>query len=118
MQIKHIIIFVMYGLVCFVGSLLFVQCESKKAQKEIDKAHNEIEHVQGELDAIRAENTAMRDTLSRVHVAVEHVINDTQNIIEVTNERNEEINDLPGDWLQCELPDGVQDMFANYCHED
>lgn len=118
MQIKHIIILVMYGLVCFVGSLLFVQCESKKAQREIDKAHNEIEHVQGELDAIRAENTAMRDTLSRVHVAVEHVINDTQNIIEVTNERNEEINDLPSDWLQCELPDGVQDMFANYCHED
>ena len=108
----------MYGLVCFVGSLLFVQCESKMSQKAIDLAHSEAAQAQGELQAIREENAAMRDTLSRVHVAVEKVINDTQNIIEVTNERNEEIDNLPSDWLQCELPDGVQDMFADYCHED
>lgn len=119
MQIKHIVILVVYGLVCFIGSLAFVQCESRQAQKAVDLAHSETAAAKGELEAVKAENVAMREIMAKANTAVEHAAVAVQNAKEKADEReNILISDTPADWLQCELPSSVQDMFSDYCAGD
>lgn len=116
MQIKHVVILVVYGFVCFAGSLAFVQCKSRQAQKAVDLAHSETEKTKGELQAVQAENAAMREILAKANTALEHAAVVVQDAKEKADEReNILVNDTPPDWLMCELPSSVQDMFADYC---
>lgn len=116
MQIKHVIFLILYGVICFGTSLAFIQCESKQAQKAVDLAHSETAAIQSELTAVKAENVAMREILAKANTAVEHAAAAVQTAKEKADEReNVLITDTPNDWLQCELPSSVQNMFADYC---
>lgn len=118
MQIKHIIIIVAYGLICFVGSLAFVQCSEKAAQKAVKKAENEAFAAKAYLDMAVAENVRLNENMAKYDDVLKQAFTAIEKAYESHGKRIEEIHDLPTDWLQCELPTGVQDVFAEYCYSD
>lgn len=115
MQLKHVAVIVMYGLICFFGSLMFVKCSSERAQKQVDESRAEVERAHVELEALKAENCTLKTVIERADKAVEVQVETVQQAQEENNERIEMLNDAPSDWLMCELPDSVQDMFRAYC---
>lgn len=115
MSVKYIAIIVLYGLICFFGSLMFVQCSSKSAQKQVDEAKAEVERAHVETEHFKTENEVLKDVIERTDKAVEKAATGVQEAQEANNERVEKLSDAPNDWLMCELPDSVQDMFRDYC---
>ena len=116
MQIKHIIIIVAYGVICFVASLLVVQCSEKAAQKAVKAAEIDAERARADLDIALAENARLSENMAKYDGVLKQAITAIEKAYESHVERVEKIHDLPDDWLQCKLPDGVQDVFAEYCY--
>lgn len=118
MQIKHIIIIVAYGVICFVASLLVVQCSEKAAQKAVKTAEIDAERARADLDMALAENARLSENMAKYDGVLKQAITAIEKAYETNAKRIEEIHDLPSDWLQCELPSELQDLFAGYCDAD
>lgn len=118
MQIKHIIIIVAYGVICFVASLLVVQCSEKAAQKAVKTAEIDAERARADLDMALAENARLNENMAKYDGVLKQAITAIEKAYETNAKRIEEIHDLPSDWLQCELPSELQDLFAGYCDAD
>jgi hypothetical protein len=63
-----------YGILCFVVSLLFVQCSSERAQKDIQKAVGRAEAAEATVTTLNAENERLRETIVRANDAVERAL--------------------------------------------
>lgn len=118
MQIKHIIIIVAYGVICFVASLLVVQCSEKAAQKAVKTAEIDAERARADLDMALAENARLSENMAKYDGVLKQAITAIEKAYETNAKRVEKIHDLPDDWLQCELPSELQDLFAGYCDAD
>lgn len=115
MSVKHILIIVTYGVACFAGSLAFVQCSERNAQKAIQEAEIETENMQAGLNMAIAENTRLSESMAKYDAVLKTAITEIERAYEKNVERVEKIHDAPADWLQCELPSELQDVFAGYC---
>lgn len=106
--------------IAFLGlSVAFVQCSERKAQKEIDKSKVEIESIKSELAVINDENERLRDVISRANDAVERALN-LVNEAHKNHERRVETVETDtdaSDWLACELPNSVRNVFKEYCKD-
>lgn len=105
-----------YGILCFVVSLLFVQCSSERAQKDIQKAVGRAEAAEATVTTLNAENERLRETIVRANDAVERALTLILEAQDKHNERMEKIESDPAaaDWLSCDLPDSVREAFADY----
>lgn len=114
--IKQIIALTVYGLVCFFGSLVFVQCSEKSAQNRIQDAVIRAEKAEANVCTLTDENERLRDSMMRANDAVERALD----LILEAQDRHEERMDIiehdpdAVDWLSCELPDSVRDVFKDY----
>lgn len=118
MSIKQVILVFVYGIFCFIISLLFVQCSAKNAQKQVSDALNEANELRAALNTSEGENAALRESMAKYDEVLKRSIAAIEKAYKSHVERVEKIHDLPDDWLQCELPSGVQDVFADYCYGD
>lgn len=118
MSIKQVVLVFVYGIFCFVISLLFVQCSAKNAQKQVSDALNEANELRAALNTSEGENAALRESMAKYDEVLKRSIAAIEKAYKSHVERVEEIHDLPDDWLQCELPSGVQDVFADYCYDN
>lgn len=118
MSIKHLAIIISYGVICFVLSLAFVQCSAKNAQKQVSEARSEAESMRSALGISEAENRSLRENMAKYDGVLKQAISAIERAYESHVERVEKIHDLPDDWLQCELPSELQDLFAGYCDAD
>lgn len=107
---------VIYGLLCFFGSLLFVQCSSDKAHKQVQDAVGRAEAAEATVTTLTGENARLRETITRANEAVDRALTLILKAQNNHDERMEKIENDPDsdDWLSCELPDGVREAFANY----
>lgn len=115
MSVKHILIIVTYGVSCFVGSLAFVQCSERNAQKAIQEAEIKAENMRAGLNMAIAENARLNESMAKYDAVLKTAITEIERAYEKNVERVEKIHDAPADWLQCELPSELQDVFAGYC---
>lgn len=119
MTIPQKIAIIVYGVVCFLFTVALFSWSQKRTQEAAEKARIEIETLAREVDSVKAENAAMREIMAKANVAIERAAVAVQDARDKADEREQIlIADTPTDWLQCELPTSVQDMFADYCHED
>lgn len=118
MSIKQVILVFVYGIFCFIISLLFVQCSAKNAQKQVSDALNEANELRAALNTSEGENAALRESMAKYDEVLKRSIAAIEKAYKSHVERVEKIHDLPDDWLQCELPSGVQDVFADYCYDN
>ena len=118
MSIKQVVLAFAYGIFCFIVSLLFVQCSAKNAQKQVSDALNEANELRAALNTSEGENAALRESMAKYDEVLKRSIAAIEKAYKAHVERVEEIHDLPDDWLQCELPSGVQDVFADYCYDN
>lgn len=118
MSIKQVVLVFVYGIFCFIISLLFVQCSAKNAQKQVSDALNEANELRAALNTSEGENAALRESMAKYDEVLKRSIAAIEKAYKSHVERVEEIHDLPDDWLQCELPSGVQDVFADYCYDN
>lgn len=118
MSIKQVVLVFVYGIFCFAISLLFVQCSAKNAQKQVSDALNEANELRAALNTSEGENAALRESMAKYDEVLKRSIAAIEKAYKSHVERVEEIHDLPDDWLQCELPSGVQDVFADYCYDN
>lgn len=107
---------VAYGILCFCLSLLFVQCSSEKAQKDIQEAVGRAEAAEATANTLKDENTRLRETIARANDAVERALTLILEAQDNHEKRIETIESDPdaADWLTCELPDGVREAFSDY----
>jgi hypothetical protein len=115
MNLTHTLIIVVYGVACFAGSLAFVQCSERNAQKAIHEAEIETENMRVGLNMAVAENTRLSQTMAKYDTVLKTAITEIERAYEKNVERVEQIHNAPADWLQCELPSELQDVFAGYC---
>ena len=118
MSIKQVVLVFVYGIFCFIISLLFVQCSAKNAQKQVSDALSEANELRAALNTSEGENAALRESMAKYDEVLKQAIAAIEKAYKSHVERVEEIHDLPDDWLQCELPSGVQDVFADYCYDN
>lgn len=118
MSVKHILFIVTYGVACFAGSLAFVQCSERNAQKAIQEAEIETENMRTGLNMAIAENTRLNESMAKYDAVLKTAITEIERAYEKNVERVEKIHNAPTDWLQCELPSELQDVFAGYCDSD
>lgn len=116
MSIKAIIGLVSYGVICFFASIIFARCSEQQAQKEIQAAISRAEVAESTAAVLKDENERLRDTMIRANSAVERALN---LILEAQDKHEERIDIVEhdpdaGDWLQCDIPDGVREAFADY----
>lgn len=108
---------VLYGIACFVLTIILFGWSQKHNQEKLDEERRAIEQLQNEVQAVRAENESIREIMQKSDEAIEHAANTIQDAKDKADEReNIIINDTPIDWREYELPASVQDMFADYCH--
>lgn len=114
--IKQIIGLVAYGFACFIGSLVFVQCSERSAQKDIQEATARAESAEATVVVLQDENERLRETMLRANNAVERTLNLILEAQDRHDERMDVIENDPdaADWLQCNLPSGVREAFADY----
>lgn len=119
MNIKAIIGLVVYGIVCFITSILFARCSEKMAQERIQKAEIEAEQARATIYTLETENAKLHETMGKANEAVERALNLITESQKKHNERIQTIETDPGasDWLTCDLPDSVRNGFENYCKE-
>lgn len=105
-----------YGILCFVVSLLFVQCSSEKAQKEVQDATVRAEKAEATVYTLKDENARLRETMTRANDAVERALTLILEAQDSHEERMEKIESDPdaADWLTCDIPDSVREAFADY----
>jgi hypothetical protein len=115
MSVNHILIIATYGIACFAGSLAFVQCSERNAQKAIQEAEIETENMRAGLNMAIAENARLNESMAKYDAVLKTAITEIERAYEKNVERVEKIHDAPADWLQCELPRELQDVFAGYC---
>lgn len=119
MTIPQKIAIIIYGIACFVFTIILFNWSHNRTVEKLEAERLETERLSNEIQAVKAENQAIRDIIQRANVAVERAAVVVQDAKEKADEREQIlVTDTPTDWLQCELPDSVQDMFADYCHED
>lgn len=116
MTIKGIIGLVVYGIICFVASIVFARCSEQSAQKQIQEALVRAEAAEATAEILKQENTQLKDTMIRANDAVERALS---LILEAQDKHEERIDIVEhdpdsADWLQCDLPDGVREAFADY----
>ena len=113
---KQILALVVYGLICFFGSLLFVQCSAKSAQNSVNEATARAEAAEATVNVLQDENARLRDTMARANNAVERALD----LILEAQAKHEDRIDLvehdpaARDWLTCDIPDSVREAFADY----
>lgn len=107
---------IVYGVLCFVCSLMFVQCSSEKAHKEVQNAVGRAEAAEATVTTLRAENERLRETIVRANEAVERALTLILEAQDKHEQRIETIESDPAasDWLACELPDSVREAFSDY----
>ena len=119
MTIKQKLAIIIYGIACFVFTIVLFNWSYKRTLEKLEIERQETERLAGELQAVKEENASIREIMSKANVAVERAAVAVQEAKEKADEREQIlVTDTPADWLQCELPDSVQDMFADYCHEN
>lgn len=119
MTIKQKLAIIIYGIACFVFTIILFNWSYNRTLEKLEAERLETERLSNEIQAVKEENQAIRDIIQRANVAVEHAAVAVQDAKEKADEREQIlVTDTPTDWLQCELPDSVQDMFADYCHQD
>lgn len=119
MTIKQKLAIIIYGIACFVFTIILFNWSYKRTSEKLEIERQETERLASELQTVKDENASIREIMSKANVAVERAAVAVQDAKEKADEReNAIINDTPDDWLMCELPSSVQDMFADYCHED
>lgn len=117
MNIKAIIGLVVYGIVCFVASIVFARCSEKMAQERIQKAEIEAENARATVYTLETENAKLHETMAKANEAVERAINLITEAQSKHDERIQTIESDPdaSDWLTCKLPDSVRNGFQDYC---
>lgn len=119
MTIKQILIIVVYGIVCFVLSLAFVRCSERDAQNRVKKAEIEASEAKATLNMALSENARLSENMAKYDAVLKQAITAIERAYYDGTKRNEQIhNDVPDDWLQCELPTELQDVFGAYCDSD
>lgn len=105
-----------YGILCFIVSLLFVQCSTEKAQQDIQKAVGRAEAAEATVNTLNAENERLRETIMRANDAVERALTLILEAQDKHEKRIETIETDPAavDWLACDVPDSVREAFADY----
>ena len=119
MTIKQILIIVVYGIVCFVLSLAFVRCSERDAQNRVKKAEIEASEAKATLNMALAENARLSENMAKYDAVLKQAITAIERAYYEGTKRNEQIhNDVPVDWLQCELPTELQNVFGAYRDRD
>lgn len=119
MTVKQKLAIIIYGIACFVFTIILFNWSYKRTSEKLEIERQTTERLASELQAVKDENASIREIMSKANVAVERAAVAVQDAKEKADEREQIlVTDTPTDWLQCELPDSVQDMFADYCHED
>ena len=105
-----------YGILCFIVSLLFVQCSTEQAQQDIQKAVGRAEAAEATVNTLNAENERLRETIMRANDAVERALTLILEAQDKHEKRIETIETDPAavDWLACDVPDSVREAFADY----
>lgn len=102
------------GLVIVVMyACLLHRCKSLESSSASQKAECErkIESIMQSNANISIQNEQLRSELSRINSAYNELAIKCSHAEENRNERESRINSIDNDWLVCELPAGVQDMF-------
>lgn len=116
LTIKQIVFLVSYSLVCFFGSLAFVQCSEKSAQNRIQGAVTRAEVAEANVCTLKDENDRLRVTIVRANDAVERALIMILEAQDGHEKRIDAITHDPAaaDWLACDIPDSVREAFADY----
>lgn len=110
---------IIYGIVCLLLTIGLFSWSEKRTRERLEIERQEMDRMLNELQAVKDENAAMREIMAKANVAVERAAVAVQDAKDKADEREQIlVTDTPTDWLMCDLPDSVQDMFADYCHED
>lgn len=119
MTITQKIGIIIYGIVCLLLTIGLFSWSEKRTRERLEIERQEMDRMLSELQAVKDENAAMREIMAKANVAVERAAVAVQDAKDKADEREQIlVTDTPNDWLMCDLPDSVQDMFADYCHED
>lgn len=119
MTIKQKLAIIIYGIACFVFTIILFNWSYKRTAEKLEIERQTTERLASELQAVKDENASIREIMNKANMAVERASVAVQDAKEKADEREQIlVTDTPTDWLQCELPYSVQDMFADYCHED
>lgn len=118
MSVKQIAVIIAFGTLFFVVSLAFVNYSAKKAQERVSEALKEVESLKSALLIAESENESLRESMAKYDDVMKAAITSIEKAYESHVERIDEIHNLPNDWLQCELPSGVQNIFSEYCDQN
>ena len=106
---------VVYACVCLLVSVVFIQCQEKRLQEQIQAA--ESAKAQQEIEKIQSENQKLREVLDKANEIVSQTIKINKEEQEKHELRIESISSDPSapSWLVCELPNSVRVAFKDYC---
>ena len=103
-------------LVLIILCVLFLAAQwsvARKASNAVQVARDETKAVMAELVELQHQNAEMRELLNRSYAAIQKA----NQLLNVSNgeyiERAKTIEKADADWLNCQLPDELRDLFGN-----
>lgn len=108
-------------LLCFIGIKIAMKkaySRAEQAEARSTELQKTLEDTERRLAESQAAVDGLQDALRRAYLATERAAAAIQTAQEAYYEREKTVDSLPSDWMQCELPAGVQDMFGAYCDAD
>lgn len=114
MALKRILIIALCVCLTLAVAFTISQISRQRMAKKIDELAAENEHLESARAQAECDARELRAALARLNEVLIQADKDVKVIEEAHDERVDKISELPGEWRNCLLPDGVCDMFSTY----
>lgn len=111
MVAKINIIITSIALIIIIALACLNSCNNTANRNRLESANSEIESLKTSLSECIQANKSKDDVINRINAAYSALADKCSKATEDRDERESKIDTIDHDWLVCELPDGVQDLF-------
>lgn len=111
MTTKINIIIISIALIIIIALACLNSCNNAENRNRLESANNEIKSLKTLLSECVQANKSKDDAISHMNDAYSALADKCSKATEDRDDRESKIDTIDHDWLMCELPDGVQDMF-------
>lgn len=108
---KHLLIITIIFIIFSVVSGIYCKYLQSSIERLKSESSSTIEHLQHECVVMKEQNNKLMNDIERINNAYSVLSESCSKAKDDRNERKNIISGINNDWLMCELPDGVQDMF-------
>lgn len=108
---KYLLIIAIIFIIISVVAGIYCKCLQSSVERIKAESSSAIERLQSECAAMKEQNNKLINDIERINNAYSVLSESCSKAKDDKNERENTINVIDNNWLMCDLPDGVQNMF-------